>query len=182
MKKIFLAAACSYCLVLTGCTASSPESVVGAEDDSTLSAEGQAMEKGAPVKKDVPVYDYEDFPVLGEFTKELSTRDPNGDPELAFKVFKAGASLVYRKENCVLEDRGAVFIAHYYPLNQESLGDSGKLFVNRDFSPRAFYMDGSTCYISAALPDFEVSFLRTGQWDPVSGTRWNVVIDGAELD
>ena len=102
----------------------------------------------------------------------------------------AGRSLDYVKEACEGADTAERFFLHVFPLRPADLrglpaAGGGRRYANLDFASRNGRDDGGACRISAALPDFPIDFVRTGQFrDGVVFTErlWSARIDFAEVE
>ena len=100
--------------------------------------------------------------------------------------------LDYVKRPCSQAARQARFFLHVYPLRTSDLPSSFARYVNLDFQWDAGAdREGSrydaatdTCRISAALPDFPIATIHTGQFrDGLIGKRlWDVYIRLAEVE
>ena len=96
-----------------------------------------------------------------------------------------GRGLDYVKTNCRRADTEARFFLHVYPLRPADLPAAAPGYANLDFAweGKGALADGD-CRISAALPDFPIAFVRTGQYRGgiVPRRLWNARIDFAELE
>ena len=94
----------------------------------------------------------------------------------AFDVHMAEDALVYVKEPCEQGDADARFFLHVVPERAEDLPDDRREygFDNLDF---AFFSNGAlfegSCAARAALPDYPVSSIRTGQYVSAVGEIWS---------
>ncbi len=99
-----------------------------------------------------------------------------GDREPAIRsdwdVYLVENGLVYVKEPCALADTEATFFLHLYPVDVNDLPDGRKRhgFDNLDFyfDQRGAIFDG-ICMARAALPEYDIARIGTGQYVPVDG-------------
>ena len=96
-----------------------------------------------------------------------------------------GRGLEYVKAPCRRADTEPRFYLHVYPLRSADRPGAGRAYANRDFAWDAAgaVVDGA-CRISAALPEFPIAFVHTGQYrDGVISRRlWSVRVDFAEVE
>ncbi len=101
-----------------------------------------------------------------------------------FDLYAAEGRLVYAKEPCAPQDVRAPFFLHVFPAAAADLPPAAREqgFVNLDFGFRrdfafrseGFLWDGA-CLVAAALPEYEISHVRTGQFIRAGGRRlWSV--------
>ena len=96
-----------------------------------------------------------------------------------------GRGLDYVKTPCRRADTEARFFLHVYPLRPADLPAAAPGYANLDFAwegKGALVERG--CRVSAALPDFPIAFVRTGQYRGgiVPRRLWNARIDFAEVE
>ena len=102
----------------------------------------------------------------------------------AFDLYAAEGRLVYAKDPCAPQDVRAPFFLHVFPAAAADLPPAAREqgFVNLDFGFRrdfafrseGFLRDGA-CLVAAALPEYEISHVRTGQFIRAGGRRlWSV--------
>ncbi len=133
----------------------------------------------APVQRatiDVPTAPLSEMPVRLDSARELAVVSRRGDDAKAFDVLRSGNTLIYRKMDCTPEHRDIRFSLHVVPQDESALPE-GRSFINSDFTPTTYYVDGSQCYTLATIPDIGAAELRTGQWERTEGTRWSVTLD-----
>ena len=99
-----------------------------------------------------------------------------------FDVYRAGDDgLVYVKEPCVAADMDAKFFLHIIPADPADLPDArvDSGFDNLDFlaADGAEYLGGK-CVAVAALPDYGIERIRTGQFVSGEGEVWRVEFGG----
>ena len=91
-----------------------------------------------------------------------------------------GRGLDYVKTPCRRADTQARFFLHVYPLRAADLPAAVPGYANLDFAweAKGALVDGD-CRVSAALPDFPIAFVRTGQYRGgiVPRRLWNARID-----
>ena len=96
-----------------------------------------------------------------------------------------GGGLDYVKTPCRRADTEARFFLHVYPLRPADLPAAAPGYANLDFAweGKGAMADGK-CRVSAALPDFPIAFVRTGQYRGGILPRrlWNARIDFAEVE
>ena len=96
-----------------------------------------------------------------------------------FDIHLGDDALYYVKEDCGPEDTKARFFLHAFPTDEAVLPAYRRQygFENRDF-PFAWhgvYFDGK-CMTQAALPDYPVARIRTGQFMGGEGQLWKLEI------
>jgi len=96
-----------------------------------------------------------------------------------------GRGLDYVKTPCRRADTETRFFLHVYPLRPADLPATAPGYANLDFAweGKGALADGD-CRVSAALPDFPIAFVRTGQYRGgiVPRRLWNARIDFAEVE
>ena len=94
----------------------------------------------------------------------------------AFDVHLAGGALTYVKEPCEQADTDARFFLHIRPESAEDLPNerisAGFDNLDFDFFPNGALFDGR-CAARAALPDYPVASVRTGQYVSGVGEVWS---------
>ncbi len=89
-----------------------------------------------------------------------------------FDVHLIEDHLIYVREPCALADVEAMFFLHLYPVDVNDLPDDRKRhgFDNLDFrfDQRGAIFDGR-CAAAAALPEYDIARIGTGQYVPVDG-------------
>ena len=94
----------------------------------------------------------------------------------AFDVYAADGALVYVKEPCEAADTEARFFLHVVPDRAEDLPDDRREY-GFDTWGFAFFSNGAlfegSCAARAALPDYPVSSVRTGQYISGVGEIWS---------
>ena len=84
-----------------------------------------------------------------------------------FDVYIIGGSLIYAKERCSEEDVEAKFFASVFPLYSDdmsaSVGQDGYEALDFDFRRYGAIADGG-CWAKAALPDYPIAKIHTGQY------------------
>ena len=84
-----------------------------------------------------------------------------------FEVWLAEGQLVYRREDCAVEDVDATFFLHIVPLDVGDLPEWRQQFGfdNLDFRfERYGTQTGETCLVVAPLPAYGIAEIRTGQY------------------
>ena len=98
-----------------------------------------------------------------------------------FDVYRAGDALVYVKEPCGLADVEARFFLHIIPSDTADLPAARVEigFDNMDFqfAEGGEYLGGK-CVAVAALPDYAIDEIRTGQFVSGEGKVWRVEFAG----
>ena len=96
-----------------------------------------------------------------------------------YEVYRWGDRLAYFKESCTAADTGMRFFLHVVPEKWDDLPEHRRRywFDNWDFTWDGAYL-GEDCLTLAALPDYDIRSIRTGQgglhpWAGVSGADWN---------
>ena len=96
-----------------------------------------------------------------------------------------GRGLEYVKAPCRRADTEPRFYLHVYPLRSADRPAAGRAYANRDFAwDAAGAMEDGACRISAALPEFPIAFVHTGQYRDglVSRRLWRARVDFAEVE
>ena len=95
-----------------------------------------------------------------------------------FAVYHSGEQLIYAKAPCAADDTAAPFFLLITPTFADDLPKDSRAegFENRGFS---FYqagalLDGRQCVASAALPDYGIASIHTGQVVPGGGVIWSL--------
>ena len=92
-----------------------------------------------------------------------------------FDIYWDGGMLVYRRETCDTSDVAARFYLHLFPADAADLPSARRAhgFVNRGFDfPEYGAIRGGKCLAAAALPDYPIARIRTGQQSPGRGPLW----------
>ena len=94
-----------------------------------------------------------------------------------FDLYLAGDRLVYAKEPCARADFRAKFFLHVVPASEDDLaaGSREQGFDNLDFwfQDRGTLWEGA-CLAAAALPEYEIARVFTGQFLRQEGQFWSV--------
>ena len=112
----------------------------------------------------------------------LNTYRPviSGPPAAAsfFNVHQHGGELLYSKSPCAPADvQDEWFFLHLYPAEVGDLPEHHQPhgFGNHDFRfERHGAIIGGVCFARIELPEYEISSIRTGQYTPGQGRRWEV--------
>ena len=95
----------------------------------------------------------------------------------AFDVHVTGGALVYVKEPCGLADTEDRFFAHVFPERADDLPEGRRQYgfdnLDFDFFPNGALFEGR-CAARAALPDYRIASIRTGQHRVGEGETWSV--------
>ena len=113
-------------------------------------------------------------------------RPPVAEPPIAagrFRVYLENNDLTYYKTDCTADHTREEFFLHIYPARAADLPAARRPhgFANRDFAfgeRGALY--GYNCWAKAALPDYPIARIRTGQYIPGKGEVWQVEFPVAE--
>ena len=94
-----------------------------------------------------------------------------------FDVYRARDALVYVKESCQATDAEAKFFLHIIPADPQDLPaarvESGFDNLDFQFAEGGDYLGGK-CVAAAALPDYAIERIRTGQFVSGEGQVWRV--------
>lgn len=180
MSRSFIGLIVAAC-VLSACSDPDASGSVEISDapETVTPAELPAEPAPAPVRRstiDVPTAPLSEMPVRLDRAEALTVLSRRGDDAKAFDVLRSGNTLIYRKMDCTPEHRDIRFSLHVVPQDESALPE-GRSFINSDFTPTTYYVDGSQCYTLATLPNIGAAELRTGQWERTEGSRWNVTLD-----
>ena len=108
-----------------------------------------------------------------------------GQPEAraVFDLYWRDKRLVYRRESCAPGDTAAGFFLHIIPADIADLPAERRPagFANLDFAfaGRGGHFDGK-CLAVAALPDYAIAEIRTGQHIPGQGELWAAELAGRQ--
>lgn len=93
----------------------------------------------------------------------------------AFDIYRRGATVAYLKEPCDASDTKAPFYLHIFPADADDLPRHRRKYefdaFAFDFSQQGAIADGK-CLALAALPAYEITRIRTGQWIRGQGQIW----------
>ena len=108
---------------------------------------------------------------------EAITSGNFGEPvaRSGFDLYHAGNTLTYLKQTCAANDTAARFFLHIYPVNVNDLPPHRReyRFDNLDFTfPEYGVMLDDKCLAIVSLPDYEISYIRAGQWIPGQQQTW----------
>ena len=93
-----------------------------------------------------------------------------------WNVYRNGNRLTYVKESCAAADTEADFFLHLVPDNSDHLSRWRRQYgfnnwdVSLDFHSAPI---AGVCYAVAVLPDYPITYLRTGQYVPGEGELWD---------
>ncbi len=94
-----------------------------------------------------------------------------------FDLYRNDKRLTYYRERCAAGDTAARFFLHIEPMRMGDLPGWAQRYgyENRDFdfSRRGMMVDGE-CIAVVELPEYPISRVRTGQFEPGSGRVWEV--------
>ena len=102
-----------------------------------------------------------------------------------FDVYLNGDSLTYVKEPCSEDDARGRFLLAAFPVDEADLTEGARESgaaqnsLNFDFPLRGDVFDGR-CVARAALPDYPLAQVQTGQWIPGASVIWSerILFDG----
>ena len=97
----------------------------------------------------------------------------------AFDLYFAPDGLWYHRADCSAGDRESRFFLHLYPEDPSDLPPERRPhgFENRDFAfPEYGSMLADACLASVPLPDYPLTRLRTGQFEPGGDPRWTATL------
>ena len=111
-----------------------------------------------------------DAMTAGDYLADLVDREPV--IRSTFDMYLSDNTLTYVKEPCAPADTEAWFFLALYPVDVNDLPDHRKQhgFDNLDFhfDQRGVILDGR-CMAAAALPEYDIARVSTGQYVPVPG-------------
>ncbi len=96
----------------------------------------------------------------------------SGEPAVRadFDIYINANTLTYVKEPCASADTEAMFFLHLYPADANDLPEHRRPYgfdnLDFDFDGRGMIFDGK-CMVTAALPEYAVTRIRTGRYVPV---------------
>ena len=92
-----------------------------------------------------------------------------------FDVYLDGDRVVYRKEQCAVDDTADRFYLHIFPANPDDLSGDRQEYgfdnLGFDFLNRGVRYNGK-CLAAAYLPGYEIARIRTGQHTPDDEQVW----------
>ena len=94
-----------------------------------------------------------------------------------FDVYTVGRTLTYVRNPCALKEVSDPFFLHVVPADPANLParrrrlQSDFDILDFSFAERGAFLDGA-CVAIAALPDYEIARVRTGQFTPGEGNKW----------
>ena len=92
-----------------------------------------------------------------------------------FDVYLDGSRVVYRKEQCAVDDTADRFYLHIFPANPDDLSGDRQEYgfdnLGFDFLNRGVRYNGK-CLAAAYLPSYEIARIRTGQHTPDDEQIW----------
>ena len=100
-----------------------------------------------------------------------------------FDVYLDDGRLIYFRKNCRAEHTAATFFLHVVPADRGDLPAPRKRygFNNLDFRFATYgLLSDGHCIATRALPDYDITAIRTGQWIPGEGRLWEGRFDFAE--
>ena len=98
----------------------------------------------------------------------------SGEPVIRsdFDVYLRENRLVYFKEPCARADTEAMFFLHLHPADVADLPGHRRQYgfdnLDFDFDESGVIFDGR-CMVAMALPEYDITRIRTGQYVPVDG-------------
>ena len=120
------------------------------------------------------------LPEILDAVQELQQSGREPDIQSNFDVYIDNDRLIYVKESCSNNDRDLPFFLHVTPADENDLaeGRDESGFDNLDFElmQRGGEADGS-CFAAVDIPEYEVDYIRTGQFVRGEGEVWEARID-----
>ena len=98
----------------------------------------------------------------------------SGEPAArgVFDIYLGEGSLIFFKNPCARADMEAMFSLHLIPADEDDLPEERKQYgfdnLDFDFDGRGMIFDGK-CMATAALPEYDIISIRTGQYVPLEG-------------
>ena len=123
------------------------------------------------------------LPEIRDAVQELLQSELKPEIRSNFDVYVDDDRLIYVKESCDTDDRDLPFFLHVFPADENDLADgrdeSG--FDNLDFElmQRGGESDG-LCFAVVALPAYDITGIRTGQWVRGESNVWEARIELTE--
>ncbi len=103
----------------------------------------------------------------------------SGEPAArsTFNIYLVENTLTYTKQPCAPADTEAQFFLHIIPASRGDLPISRWLYgydnLDFDFHNRGVMFDGK-CIATIPLPEYDIDYIRTGQFIPDEGQIWKV--------
>ena len=166
------------------------------EGEPPLKAEGGAEGAGAPetavaIREKYLALETQDPPLLRDVKAEIGELVAAPDKRVIasdFDVYLDRNKLIYVKKDCTPTDMQAPFFLHVVPVETSDLVDGRvkrgfdhrhpppvpRNFLRRhfSFSRWGFRIEGYGCFAKVELPRYPIRYIRTGQYVPDAGRRW----------
>ena len=101
----------------------------------------------------------------------------------SFDVYMDDGRLLYVKSPCNSEDSETTFFLHVFPADENDLAEGREEsgFDNLDFElmQNGGESDGA-CFAAVDFPEYEIDYIRTGQWVRGKGNVWEASIEFEE--
>ena len=136
--------------------------------------------------EDVQVWSaYYNFGLLGimDVVQELQVSGRKPDVRANFDVYIDDGQLIYVKDSCSIDDRELPFFLHLFPADENNLAEGREEsgFNNLDFELMQRGGESNrSCFTAVDLPEYEVDYIRTGQFVRGEGNVWEASIEFGE--
>ena len=143
-------------------------------------AEGAgAPETAAAIREKYLALETQDPPLLRDLKAEIGELVAQPDKRVIasdFDVYLDRNQLIYVKEDCHPTDMRAPFFLHVVPVETSDLVDGrvkrGFNHWQFEFAKRGFRIEGYGCLVKVKRPRYPIRYIRTGQYVPDAGRRW----------
>ncbi len=81
-----------------------------------------------------------------------------------YDVYLDGRTLTYVRRQCANDDAGKRFILHVIPVDKDVIGGNEQHTMDFSFIEGKDWYVGEDCVVSRELPDYAISYIRTGQY------------------
>ena len=123
------------------------------------------------------------LPDIMDAVQELQRSDREPEIRSNFDVYVDNDQLVYVKDSCNVDDRDLPFFLHVFPADENDLAEGREEsgFDNLDFE---LWQNGGEsdglCFAVVALPSYDITGIRTGQWVRGEDNVWEASIEFGE--
>ncbi len=82
-----------------------------------------------------------------------------------YDIYLDGRTLTYVRSPCANDDAAKRFILHVFPVDNSVIDGNEHHTMDFSFIEGEHWYVGESCVVSRELPDFEIAYIRTGQYD-----------------
>ena len=81
-----------------------------------------------------------------------------------YDVYLDGCTLTYVRRQCANDDAAKRFILHVIPVDRDDIDGNEQHTLDFSFIEGKGWHVGEDCIVSRDLPDYAISYIRTGQY------------------